>query len=74
MPFSNMVTKAGNTIPAETDERVKEIATNGGTPLVVAVNNEVKGVIELQDIIKPGIRNVLNVSKNGSKNSNGNRR
>ena len=31
------------------------IAENGGTILVVNVNNEVKGVIELQDIIKPGI-------------------
>ena len=54
--ISNMVEKAGNTVPAETEERVKAIASNGGTPLVVAVNNEVKGVIELQDIIKPGIQ------------------
>ena len=52
----DMVTKNGNTVPAETSEKVKSIAANGGTPLVVAVNNEVKGVIELQDIIKPGIQ------------------
>ena len=32
----NIVEKAGNTIPIETDERVKEIAANGGTPLVVS--------------------------------------
>lgn len=51
-----MVIKAGNTVPGETEERVKAIAVNGGTPLVVAVNNEIKGVIELQDIIKPGIQ------------------
>jgi K+-transporting ATPase ATPase B chain len=51
-----MVTKAGNNIPKETEEKVKTIASNGGTPLVVAVNNEIKGVIELQDIIKPGIQ------------------
>ncbi|HSU27747.1 MAG TPA: potassium-transporting ATPase subunit KdpB [Chitinophagaceae bacterium] len=50
-----MVNKAGNSVPAETEEKVKTIAANGGTPLVVAVNNIVKGVIELQDIIKPGI-------------------
>jgi K+-transporting ATPase ATPase B chain len=40
----------------ETTERVKEIASNGGTPLVVSRDNKVAGVIELQDIIKPGIR------------------
>jgi K+-transporting ATPase ATPase B chain len=51
-----MVTKNGNTVPAETLAKVKSIAANGGTPLVVAINNEVKGVIELQDIIKPGIQ------------------
>lgn len=46
----------GKTIPVETGERVQTIAGNGGTPLVVTVNDEVKGVIELQDIIKPGIQ------------------
>jgi K+-transporting ATPase ATPase B chain len=52
----NMVNKAGNSIPKEMEERVKSIAQNGGTPLVVAQNNEAKGVIELQDIVKPGIQ------------------
>ncbi len=47
--------KAGNTFPAETAEQVKIISSNGGTPLVVAENEKVIGVIELQDIIKPGI-------------------
>ena len=36
--------------------RVKIISENGGTPLVVAVNGSVVGTIELQDIIKPGIK------------------
>lgn len=52
----NMVTKAGNTFPDETAEQVKVISSNGGTPLVVSENNKVSGVIELQDIIKPGIK------------------
>jgi K+-transporting ATPase ATPase B chain len=52
----DIVTKNGNTVPGATAAKVKSIAANGGTPLVVAVNNEVKGVIELQDIIKPGIQ------------------
>ena len=50
-----IVNKAGNLVPADTEQKVKEIASNGGTPLVVSQNNNVMGVIELQDIIKPGI-------------------
>ena len=46
---------AGNTFPQEIDLKVKEISQNGGTPLVVSENEKVLGVIELQDIIKPGI-------------------
>ncbi len=46
---------AGNPFPSETAEQVKIISNNGGTPLVVAQNENVIGVIELQDIIKPGI-------------------
>lgn len=52
----NLVTKAGNPFPDETIERVKIISSNGGTPLVVSQDNVVLGVIELQDIIKPGIQ------------------
>ncbi|QDK81941.1 potassium-transporting ATPase subunit KdpB [Spirosoma sp. KCTC 42546] len=51
----NIVTRAGNAFPSETEEQAKKIAANGGTPLVVSENEVVKGVIELQDIIKPGI-------------------
>jgi potassium-transporting ATPase ATP-binding subunit len=51
----NFCEKAGNTFPSETAEQVKVISSNGGTPLVVAENEKVLGVIELQDIIKPGI-------------------
>lgn len=52
----NMVVKSGNTFPTETEEKVKIISSNGGTPLVVCQNNMALGVIELQDIIKPGIQ------------------
>ncbi|MES2328337.1 MAG: potassium-transporting ATPase subunit KdpB [Bacteroidota bacterium] len=51
----NTIEKAGNIFPPETAERVKIISSNGGTPLVVSENESVLGVIELQDIIKPGI-------------------
>ena len=46
---------AGNTFPDEIEKKVQEISSNGGTPLVVAENKKIIGVIELQDIIKPGI-------------------
>jgi potassium-transporting ATPase ATP-binding subunit len=51
-----LVEKAGNRVPDAASSRVKLIAENGGTPLVVSKNGEVKGVIELQDIVKPGIQ------------------
>ena len=51
-----MVEKAGNVFPPATTNDVNKIAINGGTPLVVIENNNVLGVIELQDIIKPGIQ------------------
>src|SRR5450432_3892966 len=52
----NLAAKAGNSVPAETLARVTAIASNGGTPLVVSQNDQILGVIELQDIIKPGIQ------------------
>lgn len=51
----NIVEKAGNVFPSDLEDHVKSIATNGGTPLVVSENERALGVIELQDIIKPGI-------------------
>ena len=47
---------AGNSFPPETEAAISLISSNGGTPLVVSVNRQVTGVIELQDIIKPGIQ------------------
>ena len=52
----SLVENQQNIYPSEVDNTVKRIATNGGTPLVVSVNEKAVGVIELQDIIKPGIR------------------
>ena len=52
----NLAQKAGNDFPQETLARVEAISKDGGTPLVVALNSKVQGVIELQDIIKPGIQ------------------
>lgn len=51
-----IVTDTGHVFPQEITEIVQKISANGGTPLVVCVNEHVQGVIELQDIIKTGIR------------------
>ncbi|HWC55327.1 MAG TPA: potassium-transporting ATPase subunit KdpB, partial [Chitinophagaceae bacterium] len=52
----SLAQKNGTNVPSDIEGRVKTIAQNGGTPLVVSKNNQVTGVIELQDIIKPGIQ------------------
>lgn len=54
--IKKIVEDAGNTFPQDILEAVKTIAANGGTPLVVIENEQVLGVVELQDIIKPGIQ------------------
>jgi K+-transporting ATPase ATPase B chain len=46
----------GATIPDELEGIVERIARNGGTPLVVADEARIYGVIHLKDIIKEGIR------------------
>ena len=51
----DITAEAGNPFPKETEEVIYKITSNGGTPLVVSINKKVAGVIELQDIIKPGI-------------------
>ena len=50
------VIKGGGVYSPECDEIVKKIASKGGTPLVVAKNHIVLGVIYLKDIIKDGVK------------------
>jgi K+-transporting ATPase ATPase B chain len=52
----NISEQAGNKYPEDTAQKVIEISSNGGTPLVVLKNSQVQGVIELQDIIKTGMK------------------
>jgi potassium-transporting ATPase ATP-binding subunit len=49
------VNARGGGIPVGLDAVVQEIASGGGTPLVVAEGSQVLGVIHLKDTIKPGI-------------------
>ncbi|HUL42039.1 MAG TPA: potassium-transporting ATPase subunit KdpB [Burkholderiales bacterium] len=50
------VEQQGGRFPKETDEMVESVARRGSTPLVVAENARVLGVIELKDIVKGGIK------------------
>lgn len=50
------VEAAGGGYSEECDRIVKEIARQGGTPLVVAKDHRILGVIHLKDIIKQGVQ------------------
>ena len=52
----SLLALAGGPVPAAFSEAVDRIARAGGTPLGVAVDGRLIGVIELKDIVKPGIR------------------
>lgn len=51
-----LVESTGGEFPKYARDLSSQIANNGGTPLVVALDKRVVGVIELQDIIKTGIQ------------------
>lgn len=50
------VTSQGGHYPSDVMDAVDTISRSGGTPLVVAENDKVLGVIELKDVVKGGIR------------------
>lgn len=52
----NYVISKGGTYSLECENIVRRIANEGGTPLVVAKNDKVLGVIYLKDIVKNGIK------------------
>ncbi len=50
------VAEHGGTFPSAVKETVDLVARSGGTPLVVAADGDVLGVIHLKDIVKGGIK------------------
>jgi len=50
------VEKAGGHYSAQCQHVVEDIARRGGTPLVVAKNHRIFGVINLKDIVKDGVK------------------
>src|ERR1700733_11208891 len=49
-------TEQGGRVPSDLDPLVEDISRRGSTPLVVAEDREILGVIELKDVVKQGIR------------------
>jgi K+-transporting ATPase ATPase B chain len=54
--IAKYVAEQGREVPPETKQVVTEIASGGGTPLLVAQDRRVLGVIALTDVVKGGIR------------------
>lgn len=54
--IQNFITSKHGNFPREIIIAAETIAKTGGTPLVVAENNEVLGVVHLKDIVKGGIK------------------
>jgi K+-transporting ATPase ATPase B chain len=52
----SQVEKNGRPVPRELNDAVESIARSGATPLVVARNDQVVGVVHLKDVVKGGIR------------------
>ena len=50
------VQAAGGTLPSGLKEQVDAVASQGATPLLVCEGNRVAGMIVLEDILKPNIR------------------
>ncbi|CAN7292554.1 potassium-transporting ATPase subunit KdpB [Paenibacillus sp. LjRoot56] len=54
--IKNYVTAHGGKIPADLEAITNRIAKAGGTPLAVAINERIYGVIYLKDTVKPGLK------------------
>jgi len=54
--IAKYVAERGNQVPKEIQQSVMDISNGGGTPLLVAQNGHVLGVIALTDIVKGGMR------------------
>lgn len=54
------VTDYSEDVPDNIEEKANEISDQGGTPLAVAVDKKIVGLIELQDELKPGIKERIN--------------
>lgn len=54
--IKDYVSQFGGVYSDECDEVVRKISNQGGTPLIVAKNHKILGVIHLKDVIKKGVK------------------
>lgn len=54
--IKTFVLEKGGIYPDECQQLVSRVAGAGGTPLVVAKNNQVLGIVALKDIVKNGVK------------------
>ena len=54
--MKNYIVKNGGQVPTGLEEIVEKVSKQGATPLVVAIDNEIFGVVSLKDILKKGIK------------------
>jgi K+-transporting ATPase ATPase B chain len=52
----DFVKEERGSVPAELDRIITRVATEGATPLVVAEGNQIAGVVVLEDVLKPAMR------------------
>jgi potassium-transporting ATPase ATP-binding subunit len=50
------VEESGGSLPPDVASRVDAVASSGGTPLLVAEDTRILGLIHLHDALKPGVR------------------
>jgi K+-transporting ATPase ATPase B chain len=50
------IAERNNQVPKETQQCISDVSNGGGTPLLVAENGRVLGVIALTDVVKGGMR------------------
>lgn len=58
--IEELVKQHGESFPQDVKTSVELVAGQGGTPLVVAENGKILGVIRLKDVLKQGIKERLN--------------
>lgn len=58
--IKKFVQEQSGTIPKDLDSIIDKISRLGGTPLVLAVDSKIYGVIYLKDTVKPGLKERFN--------------
>ncbi|HKV29094.1 MAG TPA: potassium-transporting ATPase subunit KdpB [Candidatus Acidoferrales bacterium] len=54
--IARYVAEHGSRVPSEVQKQVEQIASSGGTPLLVTENRRILGAISLSDVVKGGMR------------------